>query len=422
MSEPGRLLPELTAHGRGALLENLVAFGRVLRDAGLTVTTTQIEDVARALAALGVQDRERTFRVCRALLVKRKDDLGLFERLFRWFWRDPLDLAGAGPRRIPEAPRRKATGQFTIATYGAFKAGEGHEELDVTDRSETYSDEELLWSRRFADMSEEELAAVRRLLRDMEWSASLRRTRRYVPDRRGPSIDLRRVLREVGRLGSVPARLPKRRRAVKKRPVILLADISGSMEKYSRLVLQFFHAMVSSMPNVETFVFGTRLSRITPELRLRNMDRALEDAARGVVDWSGGTRIGASLATFNREWSRRLLRRGAVVVIVSDGCDGEGGEALAREMRYLHLRCHRLIWLNPFSGHERYAPRVSGMAAALPFVDHFLPLHNVRALHDFSELLARIPSAGRTVPKRQLARPEEGAAPSAGEAIIGTAQ
>lgn len=395
--DPGPV-PRLPAGGGGAILANLIAFAGVLRASGLAVTTERIGEVAEALGELGVDDRERTFRTCRSLLVHRREDLALFERLFRWFWRDLADPTGAGPRRLPAPPRRRPRlpGQFTVATYMAFKAGHAAEEVDVSDRSGTFSAEELLWSRRFADMTEEELTSVQRIVRDMEWSVSLRRTRRYRPDRRGSSIDLRRVLRDAGRLGSVPARLRRRRRLLKRRPLVLLADISGSMERYSRLVLHFFHAVVSSVSDVETFAFGTRLSRITPELRVKNIDRAIEDAARVVLDWSGGTRIGGCLATFNREWGRRLLRRGAVVVLISDGCEREGEEPLAREMRRLQMRCHRLIWLNPFLGHEAYAPRVAGMAAALPFIDDFLPVHDLQSLDELSRTLARVTATGRT--------------------------
>jgi len=172
------------------------------------------------------------------------------------------------------------------------------------------------------------------------------------------------------------------------------------MEKYSRLVLQFFHAVISSLSRVETFVFGTRLTRITPQLRLRNLDNAMLEASREVSDWAGGTRIGASLAAFNRDWSRRVLRRGAVVVVISDGCDRDESATLAREIRYLHHRSHRLVWLNPYLGADRYEARAAGMAAALPFVDSFLPIHNVQALQEFSQVLARIPHHGRPVGRR----------------------
>jgi uncharacterized protein with von Willebrand factor type A (vWA) domain len=376
-------------------LENLVGFGGALRELGIPVTPTQIADVARGLGWVDLGSRDEVFRAVRALLVTRREDLALFETVFNRFWRHP-DATASWGRRRPPAPRdRRPPERFTIATYAAYKARGATEERDVADRAGTYSDEEQLRRKRFADMTPEELEAVRRLLGRMRWAASVRVTRRHTPDPSGPSIDLRRVLRHAGRLGAIPALLPRRRRAEKPRPVVLLADISGSMERHSRLVLQFCHAMVRTLPRVETFVFGTRLSRITVPLRLRNIDRALDEAVREVVDWAGGTRIGECLREFNRAWSRRLLRRGAVVVIVSDGCDRGDVDILAREMRYLQHRCHRLIWLNPHAGHAEYAPRVEGMAAALPHVDDFLPVRNLQSLDEFAESLARLRRSGR---------------------------
>lgn len=376
-------------------LENLVEFGGMLRGVGIPVTPVQIADVARGLTWVDLGDRDQVFRTARALLVTRREDLALFETAFNRFWRDPAGPSPAAQRRPPAPRDKRSQERFTIATYAAFKARADMEERDVADRSGTYSEEELLQRKRFAEMTPEEIEAVRRLLKRLRWAASLRITRRRRPDSSGRDIDLRRVLRQTGRLGALPARLPRRRRAEKPRPVILLADISGSMERYSRLVLQFFHAMVRTMPGVETFVFGTRLSRITAQLRLRNVDRALDEAAAEVVDWAGGTRIGACLGAFNRTWSRRMLRRGAVVVVVSDGCDRGDAAELTREMRYLQHRCHRLIWLNPHAGHSDYAPRVAGMGAAMPFVDDLLPIDDLSSLQAFSDALARLRRSGR---------------------------
>lgn len=376
-------------------LENLVDFGTALRSVGIPVTPAQIADVARGLGWVSLGARDQVFRTARALLVTRKEDLALFETVFNRFWRHPESAVGR-PRHRPPAPRDRPAGErFTIATYAAFKARAALEERDVADRAGTYSDEERLQGKRFADMTPEELDAARRLMGRLRWAASLRITRRRTSDPAGPLIDLRRILRQASRLGAMPAHLPRRRRAEKPRPVILLADISGSMERYSRLVLQFFHTMVRTMPDVETFVFATRLSRITPQLALRNVDRALDEAAREVVDWAGGTRIGACLGEFNRTWSRRVLRRGAVVVVVSDGCDRGDVQDLSREMRYLQHRCHRLIWLNPHAGHHAYAPRVAGMSAALSFVDDFLPVHDIQSLSEFAGTLARLRRSGR---------------------------
>lgn len=390
-------------------LDALLEFGRELRAEGFPVTTGQIEEVARALGIVGIEDRATVFRVCRSLLVTRREQLAPFRELFDRFWRAPGEDADDGaadrpPRKMPRAPRHEREGRFNVVTYMAYKARETDREIDVRDRSGTFTADEALRRKDFADMTPEELVAVRELIRDLSWAASLRRTRRRIRGKTGRDIDLRRVLARTARLGAVPARLPRRRRKLDRRPVVLIADISGSMEKYSRLVLQLFHSMSASLPDVEAFLFGTRLTRITNQLRRRDPDRAIDEVAAAVPDWSGGTRIGASLATFNREWSRRVLRRGAIVVIVSDGCErpGDGGDggssaaSLAREVRYLAHRCHRLVWLNPYVGNEQYEPRVAGMAAALPYVDDFLPVHNLQSLQEFADALARMPKSGTT--------------------------
>jgi hypothetical protein len=387
-----------------SLLDALLEFGRAARREGLPVTTGQIEDVARALGITGVGDRETVFRVARALLVGRREHLAPFRELFDRFWRMPAEGGRDAPRTMPRAPRHpRPPERFTVATYMAFRAGDDAEEMDVADRSGTFTAQEALRRKRFAEMTEEELQAVRRLIREMRWDASLRVTRRRVADDSGPDIDLRRVLARASRTGSIPPRLPRRRRRVKPRPLVLLADVSGSMEKYSRLILQFFHSIVATAPEVETFVFGTRLTRITPQLRTREIDRALDEVSLEVSDWGGGTRIGSALRTFNRTWSRRVLRRGAVVLVVSDGCDTEGGDALATETRYLQHRSHRLVWLNPYLGHPRYEPRVAGMSSVLPFVDDFLPADDIQSLEELSRVLARLPTRGRA-PRRARRR------------------
>ncbi len=218
----------------------------------------------------------------------------------------------------------------------------------------------------------------------MAWRISLRETRRRVADRRGAQLHLRKIVRDAAQHGGIPAKLYWQRRKQKQRPLVLIADISGSMEKYARLLLQFGYSVSRSLRRVECFVFGTRLTRITGELRLRNIDRAVDSAAREVVDWAGGTRIGPSLKSFNQRWARRVLGRGAVVLLISDGWEqGEPG-VLEREMRFLQHRCHRLIWLNPLLGRDTYQPLVGGMRAALRYVDDFLPIHNLQSLNDLA--------------------------------------
>jgi uncharacterized protein with von Willebrand factor type A (vWA) domain len=239
-------------------------------------------------------------------------------------------------------------------------------------------------------MSPEELETISRLIQMMKWQVSLRQTRRRVVDPRGNILHLRRVLRSAAKHGGVAWNLSWQDLKIKQRPIVLIADISGSMERYTRLLLQFFYSITNSLHNVESFVFATRLSRLTPQLKLKNIDRAIEEAGNEVVDWSGGTRIGECLRAFNRRWSRLLVRRGAIVMIVSDGWERGDVSILKQEMRYLKRRCYRLIWLNPLLGTTGYRPLAEGMAAALPFIDDFLPIHNLHSLSMLAEHLAKL--------------------------------
>jgi uncharacterized protein with von Willebrand factor type A (vWA) domain len=266
----------------------------------------------------------------------------------------------------------------------------GDPEIDVTDKSETYSAVEVLQQKQFSEMTPEELDTIKKIIQVMQWQVSLRQTRRRVSDPRGKVLHLRRVMRSAAKHGGVAWNLSWQNRKIKQRPVVLIADISGSMERYSRLLLQFFYSVTHSLRDVESFVFGTRLSRLTAQLKLKNIDRAIEQTGHEVVDWSGGTRIGECLRSFNRQWSRRVVRRGAVVIIVSDGWERGDVSVLKQEMRYLKRRCHRLIWLNPLLGNQGYQPLVEGMAAALPYIDDFLPIHNLQSLRALSDHLAKL--------------------------------
>ncbi len=374
------------------LLENLLLFGRVLRRSGLPVSLSQTLSLLRALRWIDLGDRRQFFHAARALWVFRRQDMALFEAIFHRFWRSEHPAASLKAQKAPVAPRHDAgAASFTIVNYMAQKARRSDPEIEVTDRVGTYSDEELLQRKEFSRMTAEELKAIRSLLSQLRWKVSERRTRRWRPGA-GRRLDLRGVLRRAALWGGVPLELPRRGRKVKQRPLVMLADISGSMEKYSRLLLQFFYSVSHSLNQVETFVFGTRLSRITHPLALRNIDRALEEAAREVVDWSGGTRIGECIEEFNRHWSRRILRRGAVVIIVSDGWECGDVSRLRRAMRFLQHRSHRLIWPNPHLGTESYRPLVEGMAGALPFVDDFLPVHNFQSLEQLALRLKDLPS------------------------------
>jgi uncharacterized protein len=364
---------------------NMLSLIRLLRLAGVPVSSGQTMDFIHALTQVDIGQRDQVYHAARCILVSRYEHLRLFETLFNAFWNSGTQIQQASPQKAPRAPRHDQ--QPVLVTYMASKARLHDPEVDVIDKSATYSDAELLQRKDFSQMTSDELDAIKRLIQDMRWQACFRRSRRRIASRSGDILHMRRVMASAVQHGGVPLLLSWQNRKIKQRPITLIADISGSMEKYSRLVLQFFYSMAHSLKNVESFVFGTRLTRISLQLKLRNIDRAVSEAAAEVVDWAGGTRIGESLSAFNHQWSRRVLGRGGIVIIVSDGWERGDVENLRVQMKQLQLRCYRLIWLNPLMGKATYQPQVEGMAAALPFIDDFLPINN---LHSLSELAAHL--------------------------------
>jgi uncharacterized protein with von Willebrand factor type A (vWA) domain len=374
----------MEAQGR-AFLGNCLLFTRALRQAGLPIGLGQALAFTQALEWIDLSQREQVYHTARSLLVSRHEHLRLFDIVFNRFWRAP----GESERRqhtMPRAPRHKPREQpFSIVTYMAARAGQSDPEVDISDKSGTASMAEVLQRKEFSQMTPEELERIRHLIQHMRWQISLRETRRRQPHRRGDILHMRAVVRDAARHNGQLARLHWQRRKVKQRPLVIIADISGSMEKYARMLLQFLYSVAHSLAQVECFVFGTRLTRITGQLKVRNIDQAIDQAAREVVDWAGGTRIGESLRAFNRHWGRRVLHRGAVALLISDGWEQGDPALLAAEVRQLQRRCHRLIWLNPLLGRETYQPRVGGMQAVLPHIDDFLPIHNFQSL----EALAR---------------------------------
>ncbi|MEM7345793.1 MAG: VWA domain-containing protein [Chloroflexota bacterium] len=373
-------------------LSNLLYFTDALRRAGASISLEQTLEVTRALEMVDIREKTQVYHSLRCLLINRKEDLPLFDQMFALFWRAPNPTQRGRGQKAPIAPRHDVPKpkRLNIVTLMAEKAQASAPEVEAADKSGSYSATELLQRKEFSAMTPDELAAIKRLIQAMRWQVSLRQTRRYVPNPQGAQLDLRQSMRSFVKHGGVPVKLSWKQRAIKARPVVVLADISGSMEKYTRLLLQFYYSMTRSLADVECFVFGTRLSRITPQLRIRNIDRAINEASKQVVDWAGGTRIGDNLHTFNRDWSRRVLRRGAIVLIISDGWERSDVATLKQEMRYLQHRCHRLLWLNPLLGNTRYQPIVEGMAAALPFIDDFLPIHNLQSLEALNEHLAQL--------------------------------
>jgi uncharacterized protein with von Willebrand factor type A (vWA) domain len=275
-----------------------------------------------------------------------------------------------------------------------------------TARVYTYSDLEVLRDTDFAKLTPEELLEVKHLMRAMDWQLDKRRTRRRAQAPHGVGLDMRRTLRRNLAYGGEPLRLSWRRPKQKRRPLVVICDVSGSMEPYARLLLQFIYAISKCLDKVETFVFSTRLTRITRQLGCGNIDDALDQATATIRDWGGGTRLGDTLKTFNYDWGRRVLGQGAIVLVVSDGLDRGDIDLLEREINRLQLSCQRLIWLNPLLGSRDYEPLARGMQTALPYVDDFLPVHNLASLEQLGQLLEQL---GEHRPLRPYHRPKANA-------------
>jgi len=376
----------------GSFFHNVLLFTRTLYRAGIPVSMSQTMDFCQALTLIEIGQRQQVYHAARCLLITDHVQIPLFDTLFNFFWRKPPQNGDGRGQKAPVAPRHNRPQQhpYQLAMLMSRRAQPADREIELADRAGTFSDAEQLQRKSFVEMTPEELATVKRLMQQMRWQISQRQTRRWVPDSQGRQLHMRQMMRRAGKNAGIPLHLAWQSKKIKQRPLILIADISGSMEKYARLALQFCYSLSHSLSHVETFLFATRLTRITPQLRLKNIDRAIDDAAHEVVDWSGGTRIGQSIKTFNQQWSRRVLRRGAIVLIVSDGWERGDVATLATEMRYLQRRCHRLIWLNPLAGNTHYQPIAEGMAAALPYIDDFLPIHNLQSLSQLADHLTNL--------------------------------
>jgi uncharacterized protein with von Willebrand factor type A (vWA) domain len=404
LGSPGTILfPAEPPIEGGRLAENIMHFARTLRAAGLPVGPGKVLRAIRAVEAVGLSRRDDFYWALHAVLVNRRDQQELFDQAFHVFWRNPkildrmmsLLLPQVRPPPGAEDPRDEISRRLAEALRAAGRAGEtpaaGPEEERVEiDAVLTYSGKEVLQTIDFEKMSSEELARAKAAIAAMRLPIMELPTRRFRPDRSsGRRADLRATMRAALRSGSdtIPLRWksPRRRHP----PLVILCDISGSMTRYSRMLLHFMHAITNDRDRVYTFVFGTRLTNITRYLRQKDVDVALERVAEAVVDWSGGTRIGACLHDFNLGWSRRVLGQGAVVLFISDGLDRDNAAGLSAEIERLHKSCRRLIWLNPLLRYEGYEPKSLGAKVIVPHVDDFRSVHNLESLSQLTEVLSR---------------------------------
>ena len=387
-------------------------FARLLRGAGLPVGPDRVIDALDALNIAGLERRDDFYWTLASVFLGRRDQFDLYDQAFRVFWHDPRDAArvrrlpdvrGRIPRhnREPELSARLA--QALAAQHQASPAAATADRIEF-DASFTFSDRESLRTLDFESMTNEELAAARAAIEGLRLRLPELPTRRYAPDSRGARIDPRASLRAS--LTGGGATIPLCRRSLKRRapPLIALADVSGSMSRYTRMFLHFLHAMARDCDRVSVFTFGTRLTNITRQLRHRDVDAALAHVSRAVKDWSGGTRIGACLRDFNFNWSRRLHGQGAVVVLISDGLDRDSAEDLARQMERLRKSCRRLIWLNPLLRYREFEAKPAGIRAMLPHVDAFLPVHNLQSLMDLGDQLSAISGELSTISRNRISR------------------
>jgi uncharacterized protein with von Willebrand factor type A (vWA) domain len=371
------------------LLDHVLAFGRLLRQFGVAVDPAQMLDLLAALEYVEIGRREDVYLTCRAVLVRRREDLPVFDEAWTFFWASQRQDNSAGMAlpgsRVKELhiPRRLQRERLNPVADDR-RAQETREEIEI---QMSYSASEQLRHKDFAHFTADELDQAHALIAELCYRMALRSTRRWTSGQ-GTRIDARRTIRNTLHSGGEVMTLLHKERKLKQRPLVVLCDISGSMDRYSRILIQFVHTLHEGLRSVETFVFGTRLTRITRMLEHKDIDEAVDLVGKTVQDWGGGTRIGEAIKDFNFRWGRRTLGRGAVVLLISDGWDRGDPALLGREMARLQRTSYRLIWLNPLLGMPGYQPLTRGLQAALPYVDDFLPVHNLHSLEQLGALLA----------------------------------
>jgi uncharacterized protein with von Willebrand factor type A (vWA) domain len=387
-----------------ALAANLLGFGRLLRRAGLPVGPAESFAALAALGEIEIGDRRQVYAALRATMVRRREHFEVFDQAFQLYWRDPeaaryaaameaLDGLREPPEKTPPASRRLAE---AMAPPRQPPPPRPPEERPPVEMALTVSDRERLQKMDFEAMSAEEITLAKQAIKRLVLPLDARPTRRFRPDPLGPVVDLRATARASLRQGGEILTLARRRRVSRPPPLVALCDISGSMGRYAQILLHFLHAVSNDRERVHSFLFGTRLTNVSRQLKARDPEVAFEMISHIVPDWSGGTRIGESLELFNRLWARRVLGQGAVVLLITDGLDREGARGLAEATDRLRRSCRRLIWLNPLLRYDGFQPKSQGIRAMLPHVDDFRPVHNLASLRDLVATLSG-PSPARRI-------------------------
>src|SRR5262245_909613 len=378
----------------GRLAENIVYFARALRAAGIPVGPGAVMDALSAVHVAGVGTREDFYWTLHAVFVKRHEHSLLFDQAFRIFFRRRGYLDKLMASLLPQAPPRQqeeakpGARRIEEALFSGLPENERNKPEQEADATLTVSDRELLQGKDFAQMTASEIAAAKAAIKRLVLSLDEVKTRRLAPNRRGHIIDMRRTLRASLKAGGAVIDLKYLGPRSKAPPIVALLDISGSMSQYTRLFLHFLHAVADARKRVHTFLFGTRLTNVTRALKQKDPDEALAACAASVADWSGGTRIATSLRVFNKRWARRVLTQGAVVLLITDGLERDGGERLEFEVDRLHRSCRRLIWLNPLLRFAGFEAKAKGIRSMLPHVDELRPIHNLDSMAGLIDALS----------------------------------
>ena len=388
----------------GKLADNIVYFARTLRKAGMKVGPAQVNDAIEAVLAAGIGTRHDFYWTLHSVLVTRHEDSVVFDEAFRLYWRsrDLVEkmLQMFSPKaadRSEKEKKRAAESRVAEALFEGQKNRNQEEEPPQVefDARMSFSGQEVLREKDFAQMTTAELAQAKKALSELRLPHDEVKTRRYKPSGRKLRVDPRRTMRYAMRTGGDLIIPQFREPRVVHPPLVVLADISGSMSQYSRVFLHFLHALTEHRRHVHTFLFGTRLTNITRQMRYRDIDAAIDDSAKAVEDWSGGTRIGETLAIFNKQWSRRVLSQGAIVLLITDGLERDEVAGLEHEMDRLHRSCRRLIWLNPLLRFEGFQAKAKGVRTMLPHVDEFRPVHSLETISDLCLALGTGTSSNR---------------------------
>lgn len=375
-----------------SLEANVVHFVRLLRRAGMAVGPGDTLDAERAVAAIDVMQRDQFYAALHAVLVRDRADHELFDEAFRLFWRDPMGAESALALLLPQmkTPTTRTVSRRLSEAWKPPRAGDQAVEPQPpsVDTFLAYSADEVLRRRDFDQMSAAELAQARRLIRGLDARIHMIPTRRTRPAERGGHVDAQRTVRDALRRGGEIQRLRWKQRRLRPPVIVALCDISGSMGRYSEMLLRFLHTLLAHRGHGHVFTFATHLTNITRTLRDRDVDRALAEVGGEVTDWASGTRLGACLHEFNQRWSRRVLAQGAVVLLVTDGLDRDDANVLRAEAARLARSCRRLIWLNPLLRYAGFEPKAQGIQALLPAVDEHRPIHDLASLAQLAQALA----------------------------------